>query len=305
MKIEVNTAVQTLHFGCEWSWTIRLRERLCWWHQWISHNLSPLLMFRDVILPFVEAYQELLSWSSSLLVSQPACRLQQRLYLWLNISHESQWSTVLTVSRDVTCICLLASLCFASQQQKKKKRSCTGALSEWAHFLQRSCHMAVNYTFGGAAGSMRCTPALPVNSIRYHRLSPRRACRVESNMAGHSFSMRETWAWESGCDLPKPRRHVDEDQMLLKGTDMSLMTAEEKEKVIRVFFLSVTLHVLTCRARLNVSWTLWICLMYPSGKIAHRKCLERGGKPWNVIGWTFCHIQVNQSELLLVVCFSG
>lgn len=170
MKIEVNTAVKTLHFSWEWSWTIRLWERLCRWHRWISHNLSPLLMFRDVILPFAEAQQELLSWSPSLLVSQSACRLQQRLYLWLNISHESQWSTVLTVGRDMTCIWLLASLCFASQQKKKKKkRSCTGALSEWAHFLQRSCHMAVNYAFGGAAGSMRSTPALPVNSIWYHR----------------------------------------------------------------------------------------------------------------------------------------
>lgn len=132
---------------------------------------------------------------------------------------------------------------FASpRKKKKKKRSCTGALSEWAHFLQRSCHMAVNYAFGGAAGSVRRTPALPVNSIRYHRLSLKRACRVESNMAARSFSMRETWVWESGCDHPKPRRHVDEDQlgyqMLLKGTGMSLMTAEEKEKVIRVFFIS-------------------------------------------------------------------
>lgn len=98
--------------------------------------------------------------------------------------------------------------------KKKEERSCTWALSEWAHFLQRSCHMtAVNYAFGGAAGSMRRTPALSVNSIRYHRLSPRRACRVESNMATRSFSMRETWVWESGCDHPKPRRHVDEDQL--------------------------------------------------------------------------------------------
>lgn len=120
VKTEVNTAVQTLHFNWEW------RERLCRWHQWISHNPSPLLMFRDMIPSFVEAYQEILSWSPSLLVSQSWCRLKQRLYLWLNISHESQWSTVLTVGRDMTCIWLLASLCFASQQRKKKKEVALG-----------------------------------------------------------------------------------------------------------------------------------------------------------------------------------
>lgn len=65
--------------------------------------------------------------------------------------------------------------------------------------------------------------------------------------------------WESGCDRPKPRRPVDEDQlgyqMILKGTDMSLMTAEEKEKsfVFCFLFFYQSLQVLTCHARLNVS----------------------------------------------------
>lgn len=76
--------------------------------------------------------------------------------------------------------------------QLKKKRSCTESLAEWADFLRarvtwRQLDLAVNNACGGFGWSMWCTPALPTNSVRYHRLSPRTACRVESSTATCSF----------------------------------------------------------------------------------------------------------------------
>ncbi len=174
------TTCSRLSLRCTGSWLtsvtwtkveLTLKKLKSSWHRWISHDLSPLLMFSDLIVRYVEPYQRVAVWAShtvgvlfwgfleNLWVIFFAKYLNIVWYLQLVTGFllsciygkkktQTSTATILVTKRDELLTNTLAPTTHSLHKAvwfnftpglKKllaaKKRSCTDSLSEWADFL--------------------------------------------------------------------------------------------------------------------------------------------------------------------------